>query len=73
MVLLWSNPEGLEIMKRYLAIALALAALATAGAAPALAQSFNNRAGSFTVRNAQASPPAYTNSECTAACDGSQW
>jgi hypothetical protein len=57
-------------MKTYLLIALALSALATASVAPALAQSFNNRAGTFTDRNSQAAPPAYSNSECTGGCDG---
>ena len=56
-------------MKKYLLIALALSALATASAAPVLAQSFNNRAATFTDRNSQAAPPAYSNSDCTAACD----
>jgi len=57
-------------MKKYLLIALALSALATASAAPVLAQSVNNRAGTFTDRNFQPSPPAYSNSECSAGCDG---
>jgi hypothetical protein len=57
-------------MKKYLLIALALSALVTAGAAPVLAQSFNDRAGTFTDRNSQASPPAYSNSDCTGGCDG---
>jgi hypothetical protein len=34
-------------MKKYIPIALALAALATAGAAPVLAQSVDNRAGTY--------------------------
>jgi hypothetical protein len=48
-------------MKKYLSIALALAALATAGTAPALAQSANNRTGTVTNRNSAA--PNYSNQE----------
>jgi hypothetical protein len=41
-------------MKKYLPIALALAALAAAGAAPVFAQSANNRTGTFTDRDSAA-------------------
>lgn len=49
-------------MKKYLPIALALAALATAGVGPVLAQSADNRTGTFTERNSAAhnyAPNAY--------------
>ena len=48
-------------MKKYLPIALALAALAIAGAAPVLAQSADNRAGTYSYtpnNNAPTSSPA---------------
>ena len=48
-------------MKKYLPIALALAALATVGTAPVFAQSANNRTGTLTDRNSAV--PNYSNRE----------
>jgi hypothetical protein len=43
-------------MKKYIPIALALAALATAGVAPVLAQSVDNRAGTYSYAPNNSSP-----------------
>jgi hypothetical protein len=57
-------------MKKYLPITLALAALAIASE-PALAQSYNTTTSQH-FRASQPNAPAYSNSECTAGCDGGQ-